>query len=116
VNVQDFAFDVTDAGKVVTTCITFNPTFNSAGASGDANTAKAFYNTTLLRNSLTEIESSVYLMQSRHPKKAASVLVWERRRPRRAFETLWLVTVKYPMSLSAETVRSRPRFTLPGTT
>src|SRR5205085_6601132 len=30
VNVQDFVFDVTDAGKVVTTRITFNPTFNSA--------------------------------------------------------------------------------------
>ena len=60
VNVQDFVFDVTDAGKVVTTHITFNPTFNSAGASSAATTATAFYNTTLLRNSRTDIESSVY--------------------------------------------------------
>jgi type II secretory pathway component PulJ len=60
VNVQDFAFDVTDAGKVVTTRINFNPTFNSAGASSAATTATAFYNTTLLRNSRTDIESSVY--------------------------------------------------------
>ncbi|PYK32144.1 MAG: hypothetical protein DME57_00930 [Verrucomicrobia bacterium] len=60
VNVQDFRFDVTDAGKVVTTRISFNPTFNSGGASSAANTATAFYNTTLLRNSRTDIESSVY--------------------------------------------------------
>jgi len=60
VNVQDFVFDVTDAGKVVTTHITFNPTFNSAGASSAATAATAFYNTTLLRNSRTDIESSVY--------------------------------------------------------
>ena len=60
VHVQDFVFDVTDAGKVVTTRITFNPTFNSAGASSAATTATAFYNTTLLRNSRTDIESSVY--------------------------------------------------------
>ena len=60
VNVQDFFFDVTDAGKVVTTRITFNPTFNSGGASTAATTATAFYNTTLLRNSRTDIESSVY--------------------------------------------------------
>lgn len=60
VNVQDFVFDVTDAGKVVTTRITFNPTFNSGGASASATTATAFYNTTLLRNSRTDIESSVY--------------------------------------------------------
>lgn len=60
VNVQDFIFDVTDSGKVVTTRITFNPTFNSAGASSAATTATAFYNTTLLRNSRTDIESSVY--------------------------------------------------------
>ena len=60
VNVQDFVFDVSDAGKVVTTRITFNPTFNSAGASSAATTATAFYNTTLLRNSRTDIESSVY--------------------------------------------------------
>ena len=31
VNVQDFVFDVTDAGKVVSTRITFNPTFGRAG-------------------------------------------------------------------------------------
>ena len=60
VNVQDFTFDVTDAGKVVTTRIAFNPTFNSGGASAAATTATAFYNTTLLRNSRTDIVSSVY--------------------------------------------------------
>ncbi|HST29834.1 MAG TPA: hypothetical protein VLK27_03225 [Chthoniobacterales bacterium] len=60
VNVQDFVFDVTDAGKVVTTHITFNPTFNSGGASTAATAATSFYNTTLLRNSRTDIESSVY--------------------------------------------------------
>ena len=60
VNVQDFIFDVTDAGKVVTTRITFNPTFNSSGASSAATAATAFYNTTLLRNSRTDIQSSVY--------------------------------------------------------
>ena len=60
VNVQDFVFDVTDAGKVVTTHITFNPTFNSGGASTAATTATSFYNTTLLRNSRTDIVSSVY--------------------------------------------------------
>jgi len=60
VNVQDFIFDMTDAGKVVTTRITFNPTFNSGGASAAATTATAFYNTTLLRNSRTDIQSSVY--------------------------------------------------------
>lgn len=51
-NVKDFVFDVTDLGKVVTTRITFNPTFRSGGASADAITATALYNTTLLRNSL----------------------------------------------------------------
>jgi type II secretory pathway component PulJ len=60
VNVQDFVFDVTDAGKVVTTRITFKPTFNSGGASTAATTATAFYNTTLLRNSRTDVQSSVY--------------------------------------------------------
>jgi type II secretory pathway component PulJ len=60
VNVQDFVFDVSDAGKVVTTHITFNPTFNSSGASTAATTATSFYNTTLLRNSRTDIQSSVY--------------------------------------------------------
>jgi type II secretory pathway component PulJ len=49
-NVQDFKFDVTDLGKVVTTRITFNPTYTSATASAAATTATAFYNTTLLRN------------------------------------------------------------------
>ena len=60
VNVQDFIFNVSDAGKVVTTRITFNPTFNSSGASTAATAATAFYNTTLLRNSRTDIQSSVY--------------------------------------------------------
>src|SRR5438477_6486697 len=50
VSVQDFVFDVTDARKVVTTRITFNPTFNSRGASFAATTPTAFYNTTLLSN------------------------------------------------------------------
>jgi prepilin-type N-terminal cleavage/methylation domain-containing protein len=50
-NVKDFIFNVTDLGKVVTTRITFNPIFRSGGASSDATTATAFYNTTLLRNS-----------------------------------------------------------------
>jgi type II secretory pathway component PulJ len=59
-NVQDFVFDVTDEGKVVATRITFKPTFNSSGASSDAVTATAFYNSTLLRNSRTDIQSSVY--------------------------------------------------------
>ena len=59
-NVQDFTFDVTDAGKVVSTRITFKPIFNSSGASANAVTATAFYNTTLLRNSRTDIQSSVY--------------------------------------------------------
>ncbi len=51
-NVKDFVFDVTDLGKVVTTRITFEPTFRSGVASADVITATAFYNTTLLRNSL----------------------------------------------------------------
>jgi len=59
-NVQDFVFDVTDSGKVVTSHITFNPTFNSGGASTAATMATSFYNTTLLRNSRTDIQSSVY--------------------------------------------------------
>ena len=50
-NVKDFLFNVTDLGKVVTTKITFNPTFVSSGASTNAIEATAFYNTTLLRNS-----------------------------------------------------------------
>jgi type II secretory pathway component PulJ len=60
VNVQDFRFNVTDAGKVVHTRITFTPTFRSGGASDDAIVATSFYNTTMLRNSRTDIESSVY--------------------------------------------------------
>lgn len=59
-NVKDFLFDVTDAGKVVTTRITFNPTFAARGASAGATAATAFYNTTLLRNNRTDIASGVY--------------------------------------------------------
>lgn len=58
--VQDFRFNVTDAGKVVQTRITFSPTFRSGGASDEAIVATSFYNTTMLRNSRTDIESSVY--------------------------------------------------------
>jgi len=60
VNVQDFVFDVTDAGKVVSTRITFNPTFVSGRASADATAATAFYNTTLLRNTRTDNQIGVY--------------------------------------------------------
>jgi type II secretory pathway component PulJ len=60
VNVQDFIFNVTDSGKVVTTRITFNPTFRSSGASADATAATAFYNTTLLRNARSDTNVSVY--------------------------------------------------------
>ena len=60
VNVQDFIFNVTDSGKVVTTRITFNPTFRSGIASADVKAATAFYNTTLVRNSRTDIHSAVY--------------------------------------------------------
>jgi hypothetical protein len=60
VNVQDFIFDVTDAGKVVTTRITFNPTFRDGPASADATAATAFYNTTLLRNARSDSNVSVY--------------------------------------------------------
>jgi type II secretory pathway component PulJ len=59
-NVKDFIFDVTDLGKVVTTKITFNPTFRSGGASAAAITATAFNNTTLLRNTRTDTSSGVY--------------------------------------------------------
>ena len=59
-NVHDFIFNVTDEGKVVKTRITFNPTFHSGPPSDLASTATAFYNTTLLRNSRTDIQSSVY--------------------------------------------------------
>src|SRR3954468_21248707 len=60
VNVQDFIFDVTDAGKVVSTRITFNPTFVAGRASADATAATAFYNTTLLRNARSDNDISVY--------------------------------------------------------
>jgi type II secretory pathway component PulJ len=59
-NVQDFVFDITDAGKVVSTRITFNPTFGSGRAAGDPNAATAFYNTTLLRNTRTDNRIGVY--------------------------------------------------------
>jgi hypothetical protein len=59
-NVQDFIFDVTDAGKVVSTRITFNPTFRAGPASADATAATAFYNTTLLRNARSDVNVSVY--------------------------------------------------------
>jgi len=60
VNVQDFIFNVTDSGKVVSTKITFNPTFTSGRASADATAATAFYNTTLLRNARSDSNISVY--------------------------------------------------------
>jgi len=60
VNVQDFVFDVTDAGKVVSTRIMFNPTFTAGRASADATAATAFYNTTLLRNARSDSNISVY--------------------------------------------------------
>ena len=60
VNVQDFIFNVTDSGKVVSTRITFDPTFTSSQASAAAVTATAFYNTTLLRNDRNDIQSGVY--------------------------------------------------------
>jgi prepilin-type N-terminal cleavage/methylation domain-containing protein len=59
-NVQGFVFDVTDVGKVVKTKITFNPRFTSAGASSTATASTAFYNTTLLRNTRTDVVSGVY--------------------------------------------------------
>ena len=60
VEVQDFEFNATDLGKVVNTSITFRPTFRSAGASVEIKNATAFHNTTLLRNSRTDIQSGVY--------------------------------------------------------
>jgi type II secretory pathway component PulJ len=60
VNVQDFVFDITDQGKVVSTRITFNPTFVSGRASADATAATAFYNVTLLRNTRTDNQIGVY--------------------------------------------------------
>jgi prepilin-type N-terminal cleavage/methylation domain-containing protein len=59
-NVKDFVFNVTDLGKVVTTKITFNPTFRSTGATADAIEGTAFYNVTLLRNNRTDTGSGVY--------------------------------------------------------
>jgi type II secretory pathway component PulJ len=59
-NVQDFIFSITDSGKVVSTRITFNPIFRSAGASSAAIAATAIYNTTLLRNSRRDMVSGVY--------------------------------------------------------
>ena len=64
-NVRDFVFDVTDSGKVVTTRITFNTTYTSAGTaaalgSGATSTVSAVYNTTLLRNTRTDIGSGIY--------------------------------------------------------
>ena len=65
-NVRDFIFDVTDSGKVVTTRITFDSTFTRSGASAadlglpGVSPATAVYNTTLLRNSRTDIVSGVY--------------------------------------------------------
>lgn len=60
VNVQDFVFNVTDAGKVVSTKITFNPTFKAGRASADATAATAFHNITLLRNTRTDNQIGVY--------------------------------------------------------
>jgi len=65
-NVRDFIFDVTDAGKVVTTRITFTSIFTRAGASAadlglpGTSPATAVYNTTLLRNTRSDIVSGVY--------------------------------------------------------
>jgi type II secretory pathway component PulJ len=65
-NVRDFLFNVTDSGKVVTTRITFNTIYTSAGQTAAAlgtpatNSATAIYNTTLLRNTRTDIASGVY--------------------------------------------------------
>jgi type II secretory pathway component PulJ len=60
VNVQDFVFNVTDQGKVVSTRITFNPTFVLGRASADATPATAFNNVTLLRNTRTDNQIGVY--------------------------------------------------------
>lgn len=59
-NVQDFVFDVTDQGKVISTRIVFNPTFTSGRASADATAATSFYNTTLLRDTRTDNHIGVY--------------------------------------------------------
>jgi type II secretory pathway component PulJ len=60
VNVEDFRFNVTDLGKVVQTRITFASTFSSNGKSESGMAATSYYNTTLLRNSRTDMQSSVY--------------------------------------------------------
>ena len=59
-NVSDFLFTVTDLGKVANTQITFRPIFRSSGVSQNVVNATAVHNTTLLRNSRTDIASSVY--------------------------------------------------------
>lgn len=59
-NVHDFVFEVTDAGKVVSTRIVFNPTFKAKSGSTDGAAATAFYNTTLLRNTRSDNQIGVY--------------------------------------------------------
>ena len=59
INVQDFIFNVTDSGKVVSTRITFNPSFTNHTSTA-ATAATAFYNTTLLRNTRTDNHIGVY--------------------------------------------------------
>jgi type II secretory pathway component PulJ len=59
-NVGDFKFSVTDAGKVVSTQITFDPTYRSGTVSTAVTLATSFYNTTLLRNSRRDMVSGVY--------------------------------------------------------
>ena len=59
-NVKDFIFNVTDLGKVATTRITFNPIYVSTGATQAAIAATAVYNTTLLRNTRTDVGGGVY--------------------------------------------------------
>ena len=50
VDVQDFVIDTTDLGKVITTKITFKPSFRSSGVTAEIASTTAFHNTTLLRN------------------------------------------------------------------
>ena len=59
-NVAGFVFDVSDFGKVVTTRITFKPRFKASEPSAAVVAATAFYNTTLLRNNRTDIQSGIY--------------------------------------------------------
>ena len=59
-NVAGFVFDVSDFGKVVTTRITFRPRFKPSEPSAAVVAATAFYNTTLLRNHRTDIQSGIY--------------------------------------------------------